>query len=260
MPKLPLAFLLPLPLAHAHLGEEAEQHSLAEVMLGSPLYLAAGAAIFLALAYLSYRRFPLLQKNLPAFLAATAIITALFAYAIFLPLAAPAQEKPYHTHADFKVYINGQQLNFSQQKYMTDKNNTINPMVHLHDLDGDVIHHHAPNITLAYFFSTLNMGFNSTCFATGDGAEFCSDEGKELQMFVLHEGGQWGQNAGFGSYVFSDLDRILITFGNETIGALQGQMDSITDKSCIQSGTCPERGAPTDADCAGDYCVGVPAS
>ena len=48
-----------------------------------------------------------------------------------------------------------------------------------------------------------------------------------------------------------DLDKILISYGNEDEKQIKKQIDSVTDKACIQSEKCPERGLPTpEASCS----------
>ena len=168
----------------------------------------------------------------PAIIVAIALIfLALFAF--------PQQEEEYHTHADFKVYLEGEQFNFSQEKFFDEA--LVSAFVHVHDMDGDVIHQHVPGITLGYFFNSLGMEFNSTCFVTDEGQQFCNSGSKTLKMYVNLQ-----SNQEMGDYEFSDLDKILITFGNEIQDQIQEQMESVTEKSCIQSGKCPEKGPPAN--------------
>jgi hypothetical protein len=165
----------------------------------------------------------------------------------------PSGPKPYHTHADFKVYLDGAAVNFSQSKYMSTENQSMDKKVHLHDMDGDIIHHHARNVTMAYFFGTLNMTYNSTCFVSDVPAAYCDGGNESLRMFVRHSGGNWTEIADGPDYVFQDLDQLLITYG-PIGGDVSAQEASVTDKACIESQKCPERGNATDSTCAGDVC------
>ncbi|MEW6722826.1 MAG: hypothetical protein AB1324_06190 [Candidatus Micrarchaeota archaeon] len=244
-----------MPFFFAHLGEPAEEHSPLGILLDNPAAILAGGTIFLLSSLVFYTLFPMKPAYRRAFFAIVAIISLLFAALALLSLTKPpAPPLSYHTHADFKVYMEGQQLNFSQPRFMSTSESALSLFVHLHDLDGDVIHHHKRNITMADFFETLNMSFNSTCFVT-DAGTFCGEGQKKLRMFVRHDGGDWEENFAMGEYVFEDLDRILITYGSEDMDTLKKQMESVTDKACIQSGECPERGQPTDSSCAGDVCI-----
>lgn len=156
-----------------------------------------------------------------------------------------------HVHADFKVYLNNEAVNFSQDKYMSTANNTLNNFVHLHDGDGEVIHVHISGVTLGEFFSSLGMAFNSTCF-TFEEQVFCNEGDKTLKLFV---NGQ--SSSDFQRYLIHDLDRILISYGSGSETSLAQQLNSITDKACIQSLKCPERGqASNESSClTGSDCV-----
>ena len=48
-----------------------------------------------------------------------------------------------------------------------------------------------------------------------------------------------------------DLDRILVAYGNENEKTLQTEITSVSDKACIYSLKCPERGTPPAEDCVG---------
>lgn len=159
-----------------------------------------------------------------------------------------------HEHADFKVYLNGEAYNFAQDKYMSGEEKSLSNFTHLHDGEGDVIHKHMTTITLGDFFSSLGMQFTEDCFILDDGTDYCNDEENTLQIFVNGK-----KNRDFGDYELSDLDRILITYGNESDEVIEAQIDSVTDKACIQSEKCPERGEPSDeSSClSSDDCVAL---
>jgi hypothetical protein len=241
--------------AFAHLGEEEEQHSPLDILLDSPTAIIASLVIFLGVSYVFYTLFPMKEGHRRKFLMLAGLVAAIFSILAVLSLTKePPGPVPYHTHADFRVYLNGTQFNFTAARYMSSKDNVLNSRVHLHDIDGDVIHHHAKNVTMADFFSTLNMTFNSTCFVTDSGASFCSDGNNSLRMFVMHANGTWKEEPELEKYVFEDLDRILITYG-DPLDPISSQLSSVTDKACIQSEKCPERGKPSDeSTCAGDVC------
>jgi len=131
---------------------------------------------------------------------------------------------------------------------MSTDEHKLSNFTHLHDGDGEIIHKHMSTITLGDFFSSLGMWFGEECFildadlpSSDGGTEYCNDGEKTLKMYV---NGQ--PNHEFGDYELSDLDRILITYGDETDEEIQSQIDSVGDRACIQSETCPERGAPSD--------------
>jgi hypothetical protein len=253
--RLLLFSLLVICAVFAHDGEASEEHSSLDIILGNPISLTASLTIFLALSYVLYLMFPMKDAPRRIFLVLTGIVAAAFVALILLSLTRePSGPAPYHTHADFKIFLNGTAFNFSQAKYLSSKDNALNSRVHLHDLDGGIIHHHAKNVTMEEFFSTLDMAFNSTCFVTDASASYCDDGTKKLRMFVQHYGKEWKEEPLMERYVFEDMDRILITYGDLSI-PISTQLSSVTDKACIQSEKCPERGSPSDeSTCSGKVC------
>lgn len=149
-----------------------------------------------------------------------------------------------HEHADFAVYLEGKKFDFTSAKYQSSDTNPLDPNAHLHDGNGDVAHKHRKGITLGYFFSTLGMKFDSQCFATDSGKQYCNTDGKTLKMYVNGK-----PNTQFGNYEFTDLDKILITYGNET--GVADQLTSVSDDACLYSEKCPERGTPPTENCVG---------
>jgi hypothetical protein len=166
-----------------------------------------------------------------------------------------------HTHADFKVYINGVALNFSQAKYMSNDTHVLSPFVHMHNMDGGVIHQHIAGVTLGDFFKSLKMSFNSTCFALDNGSSYCDDGTNTLKMYVEHYGGQWQKESAMDSYEFQDMDKILITYGPETEQQLGLQYSSLTDRACMYSLKCPEKGTlnVNESECVGGSGTGCTA-
>ena len=180
-------------------------------------------------------------------------LAALAVAAVFFLYPKPSKEigvlGGVHEHADFKLYLNGAAYNFSQEKFMSEKpgadnkSRALSNFVHLHDGDGEIIHKHASGVTLGFFFKSLKINFNSTCLVFDSGESFCNEGDKKIKLFVNGR-----PTAEFENYEINDLDRILISYGNEAQGReqLQAQINSVFDRACIQSGKCPERGKPGD--------------
>ena len=154
----------------------------------------------------------------------------------------------FHAHADFVVYILGQKYDFGLPQFVSDENNSLSERVHIHDLSGNIMHMHARDITLKEFFQSLGWKYENGCIDTIDYDTFCNggnievpDSTLKLKLYVNGELNIQNEN-----YIPKDLDRILITYGNETPEQIQQQINSITDESCIQSGKCPERGSPSN--------------
>ncbi|MGV8084843.1 MAG: hypothetical protein ACP5N9_01165 [Candidatus Bilamarchaeum sp.] len=174
------------------------------------------------------------------------IVIGFFIFFILNQKSQPGLLGEIHNHADFKVYLNGNQYNFSQEKYMTNKNLTLSNFVHLHDLNGDLIHQHIKGISVGEFFDSINMTFNLTCFKLDNGTSYCNNGISTLKMYVKTDKGSWNRNHDLDHYEFNDLDKILITYGYEDYETVKDQMATVTDRACIESGKCPEKGLPSD--------------
>ncbi len=123
-----------------------------------------------------------------------------------------------HSHAGLKVYLEGQELDLSQQKYMVRQ-----PWVHVEDMRGDIVHVHATGVTVGEFFRTLGMKFTDECFKLDSGKEYCTEGDKTLKFYV-----DGTPNTDFDKYLFGPHDKILISYGSETEEELKAQLDSVT--------------------------------
>lgn len=169
------------------------------------------------------------------------LVLAIVAAAAFLFLS-PKKEadngsgfcsvSPVHEHADFKVFLNGVPKDFAQEEFMEETDPVGRAKIHMEDGDGNVIHKHANGVTLGYFFSTIGMSFNSTCFVDETGRQFCGGPNGTLKLVV-----NGAANPAFGDYEIKDEDKVLISFGSET--DLSGQLAAITNLACAHSKKCP---------------------
>lgn len=123
-----------------------------------------------------------------------------------------------HLHADVKVYINGVQVDFSQQKYQLK-----NSFIHFEDGRGDVIHTHATGLTVGHMFNSLGMNLNNNCIVA-DKKSYCNNGNSKLKFYV---NGQL--NNEFDNKVIKNLDRYLISYGNENELEIRQQLSSITN-------------------------------
>lgn len=166
---------------------------------------------------------------------------------------------PNHTHADFAVWINGDRINFSQDKYMSglstdesthdEADEAHHAYFHLHDGNGDVIHRHKPDLTIGEFFDSLGFHMQKTCFRLDTGVEICNAAGKEWKMFVNAELRDFDP-----AYAFQDMDHILLTYG-ATEEQLKREFEAMTDDACKYSKTCPWKGDPPTENCIADPAV-----
>ena len=129
-----------------------------------------------------------------------------------------------HIHADWKVYVNGKPINFADNKYYMQSS-----FLHLDDDQNKedasgVLHMHATGVPLWVFFKSIGMNFDKNCITLGNNEKLCNDGDKKLKFFVNGK-----ENNEFENYVFNDLDKILISYGNENQEQIQNQLNSITD-------------------------------
>jgi hypothetical protein len=154
----------------------------------------------------------------------------------------------YHTHADLLIIVNDEKIDLSDDSFMTIATRILHPGVHLHDNDGDVIHFHAPGITLPTFLDSIGFTLSETCLETRD-EEFCADDENVLKLYVNDE----DRSIDIANYVPADEDRVLIYYGTEENTKLSSYLSAVTDDSCYFSGTCPERGIAPPESC-GLFC------
>lgn len=138
-----------------------------------------------------------------------------------------------HIHADFAIFLDGEEITPLPEQYFV-----ASPYVHVETGPGvgTVIHMHATNVPLKMFFDSLGMKFNSECFEVGRDNRYCNYGDNTLKMFLKHSNATWEQNFEYGKYVFQDLDKILITYGDETDEEIQLQQNNVTDFSKDNSG------------------------
>jgi hypothetical protein len=150
-----------------------------------------------------------------------------------------------HVHSDFVLYLNNEQVDLTNDKYQSKAAQILHANIHLHDNNDEVIHRHDHGVTLGDFFGSLGFDLTNDCITNDMAVAFCTDDTEELMVFVNDE-----RITEPATYVNEEEDRILIYHGNkddnETIRDL---LLDITDRACIYSGTCPERGTAPPESC-----------
>lgn len=155
----------------------------------------------------------------------------------------------YHTHANFKVIVNGNAMDFSVAKYQEKNGKDLDEDIHLHDGKGDLLHIHKKGATLGQFFTSLGMSLTQTCFTDDVWTAFCSKGATDQNKLKMYVNGK--MNDSFDTYVPQDLDKIVIIYGPESEVVMNEEAKSVADDACIYSLTCPERGKPPTEECVG---------
>lgn len=150
-----------------------------------------------------------------------------------------------HVHSDFVVHLAGTEYDLTADKYQTTAEQELHKNIHLHDNEDEVIHRHDHGVTLGDFFDSLGFTLTDRCIINDTSTEFCSDTTNELLVFVNDE-----RINNPANYVNEEEDRILIYYGDPNDSKkITELLLSVTDRSCIYSGTCPERGTAPPESC-----------
>jgi len=182
-----------------------------------------------------------------------------------------------HTHADFAVWINGTQLDFAQEKYMSTPPTTASALpswmvpvvsahegeeeelhaeipgreyLHLHDMNGHVVHRHKPGLGFGDFLSSIGFTVTDRCITTDTKTIACNGTGLFWRLFVNGKEVTPAQL----NYMFNDGDQLLLTYGADD-AEVQRELKVMTDDACKYSKTCPGRGAPPTENCIADPTV-----
>ncbi len=136
-----------------------------------------------------------------------------------------------HFHANFAVFVGGERLDLSGEKYMEDLASCrVDPLLmlpldrtHMHERNQDVVHVHARGVTWGHFFANIGFTLRDDFLRTDAGVTFEAGEGGTLK-FVL--------NGASAPSVFNELigseDRLLISYGPESAAeVLETQFDAV---------------------------------
>ena len=177
---------------------------------------------------------------------------------------APKNPDPNHTHADFAVWINGEKLDFSAEKYMPSEpaepeetssqffpraaahsgvihetseeaadHDNLQQYLHLHDGNGHIIHRHKPGLSIGDFFTSIGFTMTAECLTLDTGEEYCNNGKNHWKMFINE-----AEVAMNPSYVFADLDRILLTYSASDTAYID-QLKDLTNDACLYSQNLP---------------------
>jgi hypothetical protein len=148
-----------------------------------------------------------------------------------------------HVHADFLIIIDNQKIDLTDSKYQSSAEAVRHKNVHLHDGEDAVVHRHAEGITFAEFLGSLGFTLTDDCLTNDAKGAFCTNAEKQLSLYV-----NTTPITNITSYIPQEEDQILLYYGVRDDTVITKHLNSITDESCIYSGTCPERGvAPAES-------------
>ncbi len=140
---------------------------------------------------------------------------------------------PPHYHANFAMYIDGEGVDFSDDKYMEDVagcslsgEKMPKDRVHLHENNGDTIHIHSEWAAWGHFFANNNYYFSSERIITDTWEEYSVDQ--ENKIYYVLNGKEI--NNPYNRLISSE-DRLLIAYGDYTQEELTELSDSVSDNA-----------------------------
>lgn len=134
-----------------------------------------------------------------------------------------------HYHANFALYINGEQDPFDSFTFFEEVQqcsaDEISPRsrVHMHDDVSSVIHIHDEGVTWAHFFANLNYGLGNDYVKT-DAGIFEDNQDAEL-TFILNG----TVTPLLSNTIIGDEDVLLISYGDESQETLMERFSAIPD-------------------------------
>jgi len=164
------------------------------------------------------------NRNLMIIVPAVIVVLGIMAYAVsefsshqtmpdqnFGPLGSE------HVHAAFAVKINGEKLDFSQEKYQVQSQ-----YIHVENNDGNTLHRHATGVPVGEFFNSVGMNITDNCFTLENKTSYCSNGNSNLEFYVN------GNNTNsIANYILNEGDRILIVYGNKNAMETQQDLDAL---------------------------------
>jgi len=156
-------------------------------------------------------------------------------------LGHPAEEHV-HYHANWAIFVNGERLDLTADRYMEDvfqcmadaSQQRPEDRVHMHGNDADNVHVHASGVTWGHLLSNLGFGIGDDYLET-DGGRFATGEQGELK-FVLNG----AQVRSIRNLPIRDLDRLLISYGPESVEEVLGSQFPMVKASAAEYNTMPD--------------------
>lgn len=160
---------------------------------------------------------------------------------------------PTHEHADFLVFIRGEEFDFNKPDYVSHAEAEVQSgNVHIHDFRYTVVHVHTTLTTWDEFFTSIGFtltdpsfpGIDSsrTCMTLPDKTKLCNTA-TETWKFIANG----VQVDGMANVNVSDLSRVLFSYGPETVDQVMSQQwTQISDEACILSELCIARIDPAE--------------
>ncbi len=139
--------------------------------------------------------------------------------------------EPTHFHVNWAVYVDGERLDLSDQRYMEEVSScysvdgevTPQSRVHMHEGNHDVVHVHHRGVTWGHLAGNLGIGLGEGFLILNDGTRiFDGEQGR----FTYILNGR-ALTSAHNELVASE-DRLLVSYGSESLDELgQGRFSQV---------------------------------
>jgi hypothetical protein len=137
-----------------------------------------------------------------------------------------------HFHANWAIYIDGERLDLSDQRYMEEVSScytvegevTPQSRVHMHEGNHDVVHVHHPGATWGHLAGNLGIGLGEGYLILDDGRRIFDGEAGHFTYILNGRALTSVQNQ-----LIASEDRVLISYGFESLDELaEGRFSRVT--------------------------------
>jgi len=149
---------------------------------------------------------------------------------VLLRLLFMPEELVTHHHANMAIFLDGNRLNLSADKYMEDVEGCkpdyipLKPeeRTHFHANEDMVVHVHDEGVTWGHFLANVGFSLSDGVLVTDQG-EIISDDGDRSLKFILN--GELVDS--LANRLIGSEDRVLISFGSENMET--GLLDQLAE-------------------------------
>lgn len=137
-----------------------------------------------------------------------------------------------HYHANFAVYIDGQQEKFKGAQYYTDtetctesKAMTPTERAHMHDNVNSVVHVEDHAVTWGQFFANLGWSIGPDFIENANNTLYQENDNNKLHIML--NGQDYTDLGGIANTVIKDQDKLLVSFGDVNNATMQKEYQAI---------------------------------
>ena len=141
-------------------------------------------------------------------------------------------EEGVHYHANFALFINGQRQEFKEDRYYSEEEactaeTEVTPAerAHMHDQINNVVHVEDQAVTWGQFFTNLGWTLGPDMIEAPDTTIYSASGSRRLH--VMLNGQDYTGLGSIANFVIKDLDRLLVSYGDEDKNSLGAQYAAV---------------------------------